>query len=266
MTQQQHLPIEGFTLESLIRDSIELLREYEPAQGYWGAFSGGKDSCVIKELARMAGVKVEWHYSVTTIDPPELVYFIKREHPDVKRDRPEKNFFTAIVKNGYPTRRNRWCCRVFKESRNPKGACLILGIRGEESKARAARWHDVTHHNKTGTWAVSPILRWRWKHVWDFIAEQRLPVCSLYSEGFSRLGCIGCPMARAEGKRMQFKRWPKYLKGWRRAFKRLWENRMARGKPWATAEKFENWEALFDWWVSDDSMPGGDDCQLDMWS
>lgn len=267
---QQHLPIDSFSLESLIRDSIELLQEYEPEQGYWGAFSGGKDSCVIKELAKMAGVKVVWHYSVTTIDPPELVYFIKREHPDVIRDRPAQNFFVKMVERGYPTRKARWCCREYKEMRNPKGAVLILGIRGAESPRRAKVWKDVTHHNKTGTYCVNPILRWRWGHVWDFIRQTEIPYCSLYDEGFKRLGCIGCPMARHAARMAEFKRWPKFEKLWRRAFKRLWERRQGTaqrdGREWAGSAKFDNWEDLFDWWLSNDSFPGGDDCQLDMWS
>ena len=45
-------------------------------------FSGGKDSCVILALAKMAGINYEAHYNVTSVDPPELVRFIKREYPD----------------------------------------------------------------------------------------------------------------------------------------------------------------------------------------
>jgi len=259
MTEQSLLQIDGFRLDGMIADSIELLKECEPPEGYWGAFSGGKDSCVIKELAKMAGVKVEWHYSVTTIDPPELIYFMREHHADVAFDRPEKNFFTKMVEKGYPTRRARWCCEVYKESRAPAGRVLILGIRGEESKARAKRWKDVTHHNRTGAAAVSPILRWRSEHVWAFIRAQGVPYCSLYDEGFDRIGCIGCPMARADGRKKEFARWPKYEKAWRRAFRRLWENR-------GSINGFDSWESLFDWWLSNDSFPGGDDCQLDMWS
>ena len=49
--------------------AILRLQTYEPPEGYWLAFSGGKDSVVIKALADMAGVKYEAHYSVTGIDP-----------------------------------------------------------------------------------------------------------------------------------------------------------------------------------------------------
>ena len=64
----------------------------QPDHGFWLSFSGGKDSVVILELAKMAGVKFTAYYSVTTIDPPELVRFIIEEHPEVKRILPKKTF------------------------------------------------------------------------------------------------------------------------------------------------------------------------------
>ena len=72
-------------LYMLVQRSVALLQANAPSDGapYYGCFSGGKDSVVIKELARMAGVPVEWHYNVI-IDPPELMRFIKQRHPDVK--------------------------------------------------------------------------------------------------------------------------------------------------------------------------------------
>ena len=68
--------------------AIERIRGFEPEDGYWLAFSRGKDSCLIKALADLAGVKYEAHYSVTGIDPPELVHFIKKYHSDVIWDIP----------------------------------------------------------------------------------------------------------------------------------------------------------------------------------
>jgi len=84
--RQQFLPT--LQPEDHVKRAIRLLQEHEPPEGYYGAFSGGKDSCTIKALAKMAGVKVRWHYNHTTIDAPELVRFIKSEHSDVEWNEP----------------------------------------------------------------------------------------------------------------------------------------------------------------------------------
>ncbi len=62
---------------SKIEVAIERLRMFEPEAGYYLAFSGGKDSVVIKALADMDKVKYDAHYNVTSVDPPELVRFIE---------------------------------------------------------------------------------------------------------------------------------------------------------------------------------------------
>ena len=72
-----------FGTENKVELSITVLRSFEPAEGYYLAFSGGKDSVVVKALCDMAGVKYDAHYSVTSVDPPELVWFIKEYYPDV---------------------------------------------------------------------------------------------------------------------------------------------------------------------------------------
>ena len=68
--------------------AIETLQAFCPEEGYYVAFSGGKDSVCIKALCDLAGVKYDAHYRVTSIDPPELVQFIKRAYPDVAFDKP----------------------------------------------------------------------------------------------------------------------------------------------------------------------------------
>ena len=82
--------------------AIERLRAFQPPEGYYLAFSGGKDSVCIKALADMAGVKYDAHYSVTTIDPPELLRFIREHHGDVVWDRPKQTMWRAVIKNGAP--------------------------------------------------------------------------------------------------------------------------------------------------------------------
>ena len=138
----------GVTVAELTAKAIKTLRAFEPEdRPYWGCFSGGKDSIVIKEIARLAGVRVDWYYNQTTIDPPELIYYMRAHHPDIKWMRARTNFFTKMIEKGFPTRRVRWCCHEYKESRSPRGATLILGVRAAESPRRRAAWKRVTANN-----------------------------------------------------------------------------------------------------------------------
>ena len=69
----------GHTVDKVQR-SIDRIKAFEPSEGYFLCFSGGKDSIVIKRLAELAGVKFDAHYSVTTVDPPELTHYIRDVH------------------------------------------------------------------------------------------------------------------------------------------------------------------------------------------
>lgn len=61
-----------------VKMSLDRIRAFVPDEGYFVAFSGGKDSVVIKALCDLAGVRYDAHYNVTTVDPPELVRFIRK--------------------------------------------------------------------------------------------------------------------------------------------------------------------------------------------
>jgi phosphoadenosine phosphosulfate reductase len=62
--------------------AIKRLKAFERKMDI-GLLSWGKGQCCYKELANMAGVKYEAHYCLSTVDPPELVRFIKDFHGDV---------------------------------------------------------------------------------------------------------------------------------------------------------------------------------------
>lgn len=236
--------------------AIKLLKDNEPDNGYYLAFSGGKDSCVCKELVRMADVNFEAWYSNTTIDPPELIHFIRQYHPDARWNNPEHGnmMHRVATRPGLPpTRSVRWCCDEYKEN-GGRGRVKIFGVRASESRARAIRWNEVTLHSD-GDLAICPVVYWTEMQIWEFIRFYRIPYCSLYDEGFKRLGCVGCPLNPQSQKR-EFERWPNFERNWKRAVIANWENfkdaKRRDGKPYMHA-KFETGEDFWRWWLNEKS-------------
>jgi len=240
--------------------AIERLRAFQPPEGYYLAFSGGKDSVCIKALADMAGVKYDAHYSVTTIDPPELLRFIREHHGDVVWDRPKQTMWRAVLNHGAPpTRIMRYCCEEFKEH-GGDGRIVLTGIRWAESTNRAKR-KMAEPCNKGGKYYVHPIIDWADEDAWAFIHENDLPYCSLYDEGFDRIGCIMCPLARRRKQLRDAERWPRFYQLWLRAFDEMVKHWAARGKP----RRWADGQAVMDWWLNEQDGSGEPDNQLPLW-
>ena len=226
-----------------VQIAIDRLKAFEPPEGYYLAFSGGKDSQVIYELAKMSGVKFDAHFNFTTVDPPELLKFIKDFYPNVQWHRPEISMFKLIPKNLMPpTRMIRYCCSYLKE-RGGSGRIVITGIRSQESYKRSKRKMVESCYKNPGKKYINPILDWTEADVWEFIKGQKLKYCKLYDEGYKRIGCILCPMQRISGKLMDAKRYPKFYKAYLLAFKKMLIERERKGKKtkWKTPEEVMNW-------------------------
>lgn len=221
-----------------IQHSIALLQEHEPPEGYYLAFSGGKDSIVCYDLCKKAGVKFDAHY-MRAMEPPELVYFIRKHYPDVIRHLPKKTMWQLIYDNGIPPMRSiRYCCRILKEV-GGKGRTVITGIRRAESSARANR-QEIAEVRKSVM--VSPILHWTTQQVWNYIHKYNLPYCSLYDEGFTRIGCVMCPCSGPTGMKRDMMRWPKIAEAYRRACVRAYDP--------AIATTWKNGNDMYEWWIS----------------
>ncbi|MDX9798580.1 MAG: phosphoadenosine phosphosulfate reductase family protein [Bacteroidales bacterium] len=220
-------------LEDVVEEAIQFVQENAPPEGYFVAFSGGKDSICVLEIVRMAGVKHETYYSATGIDPPEVVKFIRKNYPEVKFLRPKINFWEGIYKNAPPLRKARWCCRLLKKDTTLKIPLKnrILGIREEESYSRACR-PRIDYHKKLKQYLYKPIFYWKEWHVWEFIEKYNLKYPSLYNEGFDRLGCVVCPFLPSKSMsriKLHMERWPKIYKTFEHAVTR-WFNDKADNK------------------------------------
>jgi phosphoadenosine phosphosulfate reductase len=145
-----------------VEKSIDRLKTFQKDDGYYLAFSGGKDSVVCKALCDMANVKYDAHYRVSSVDPPDLVRFIRDQHPDVLRDVPRYGTRRGPEWEGKPitmwnlipwkmmppTRLVRYCCEFLKES-GGDGRMTVTGVRWDESRNRKENQGEVTIMGKT---------------------------------------------------------------------------------------------------------------------
>jgi phosphoadenosine phosphosulfate reductase len=242
---------------SKVNLALERIKDFAPKGGepYYVGFSGGKDSVVLLKLVKMAGVKFEAFYSPTTMDPPQLVEFIKEFHKDVKFEKARTSMRKLIPQKLMPpTRKVRYCCEVFKECHGV-GRTVLLGIRAQESINRSN--YKIADPEKPETKKqkmielcyekrkrkVNPILDWTFQEVWEFINSKALPYCKLYDIGFNRLGCIGCPLAGGSMMKFELKMFPHFKQMYLKAFDNMLNERKKNGltTEWKTPEHVMNW-------------------------
>ncbi len=234
-----------FGTQHKIDIALKRIQSFEPLEGYYLAFSGGKDSQVIYELTKMAGVKFDAHFNLTTVDPPKLVYFIKENYSKVKIHNPKISMWKLIVKELMPpTHIVRYCCKHLKE-RGGDGRIVMTGIRWAESYKRNKRKVIENCLKNKMTQYFNPIIDWTESEVWEFIKLRKLKYCSLYSEGYKRIGCIMCPMVGEAGMIKDSIRYPKYYNSYLRAFDKMLKYRTAKGLN-------NNWNTpmeVMKWWI-----------------
>lgn len=261
--------------------AIQRLQSFEPDDGYYLCYSGGKDSDVIRILADLAGVKHENVHNLTTVDAPETVQYIK-SLPDVRIDYPKTTMWKLIEEKMMPpTRTMRYCCEVLKEH-GGEGKVKITGVRWDESAKRAESADVVkiigkskttqkeadeigaeyrvskqggvllsTDNDKsrrtvelcyrTRSTTVNPIVDWSDRDVWEFLHHYGCASNPLYQCGFNRISCIGCPLSNNQF--YEFRRYPKYYQNYIRAFDRMLIARKNNGldTEWETGKDVMLW-------------------------
>lgn len=239
--------------------------EYSP-EGFYLAFSGGKDSQVVYHLAELAGVKFEAHMNLTSVDPPEVIRFVRTAYPGVRMHPPKQSFYSLCVKKGaLPTAIMRFCCAEFKETGGAGRVCMT-GVRREESARRAKRGELDFSREKKATvdyWdankelfancvngrekvVFNPIIDWTEGMVWRFLDEQGVDHCPLYDEGWKRVGCVMCPMANHRAIARDMARWPHRVERIKETINRIKEVKGDKAEGvWR-----EDADTVFEWWVS----------------
>lgn len=192
------------------------------------------------------------------------------------------SMWRLIEKYGPPFRQIRWCCKVLKESSMPR-RMVSTGVRWDESVQRSSRsefetlekrkkdkkkatYEDIILNNDNdvkrkiidrcevkGAVVANPIIDWKNKDIWEFIRSEKIQYNPLYDMGYSRVGCIGCPMAGYSGRCKEFSDFPTYKNNYIKAFDRYICKKKQIGK-WKG--KYQTSQELFDMWMEDPKMRG----------
>lgn len=186
-----------------------------------------------------------------------------------------------------PTRLVRYCCQVLKENHG-HGRLSATGVRSDESNARRAReafevigrtkkdalkWtledaqevyessksmpevfdcNLIAKMKKHGNTVVNPIIEWSSRDVLDYLSEKGCEMNPLYEMGYSRVGCIMCPMGGRRCRQVEAADFPKYRAAYVRAFDKMLERRAEKGY----ACNWRDGEEVMHWWIEDGVMPG----------
>lgn len=219
------------THERKIEHAIKLLQSIpqDVPGGVEVSYSGGKDSDVILELVKMAGIPFEVAYRQTSIDPPGTTKHVKDVGGTIIR--PKETFFQLVERKGSPSRFKRFCCEKLKERAYKPRA--IQGIRRAESVKRAERYKEPeicrVYNAKEKVRVYLPILEWTDDDVEHFIKERGIKCHPLYYDESGkfhverRLGCIGCPLKSDNGL-SDFKKYPKFFKQYVKSYQKFLDN------------------------------------------
>ncbi|HZJ76039.1 MAG TPA: phosphoadenosine phosphosulfate reductase family protein [Clostridia bacterium] len=273
--------------EYLHRTSIQLIKEFAPIAvqrhplGYVVGYSGGKDSDVLLELFREAGVKYCVIHNHTTLDAPETVYYIRKKFAKLenkgipcKINYPRMSFWQlCFKKRRLPTRICRFCCSELKERTigDFKGAIHSFGVRKAESVRRAKNRDSIEMRNNKSKYSenfhfdnsdevkstdacytkkyfiVNPLAYWTDDVLWDYINSKKLELNPLYARGWQRVGCIGCPMAAGKYRNEKFKEYPAYEKRFIWLCNKIITQRNNEKLP--NKYNFKTGQEYFDWWI-----------------
>ena len=237
-------------------------------------YSGGKDSDVILQLAKESGVPFRVTHNLTTADPPDNVYYIRRvfarlreEGIDCSINVPRRSLWKIMRETlVIPARIMRVCCSELKERKMPDAPYIVTGVRWAESAGRRANSGIAMVHTASdrtarpakggllttddassrrlfeqcqmrGVRVLNPIIDWSDGDVWDYLASRGIEGNPLYKEGWTRIGCVGCPLAGRRARELAFARYPKLYKAWHDAIAYVIARRKEMGNPMFLAGK-----------------------------
>lgn len=257
-------------VQEKINYAIKLLQHYEPLalqlnqDGYFLAFSGGKDSQLLYLLAKLSGVRFRAYFSNTTNENPDNIRFIREQYPDVQLLNPKKNFYKLVSEKGLPTINRRYCCSILKEQAGG-GFVVLTGERKEESHKRAQYtaisqqsrnkkrnreikdFEAIKHECIKGKdkLRLRPLLEFTEQEVFAILEQYAVPLNPCY-DNHSRIGCIFCPFAKKQEIEEFSLRFPRAKKTLLKSLQKYLDK--------SDNNLLNDAEEYFEWWLSKKSI------------
>jgi len=188
--------VDNLNYKQKIERSLALIEEaYERyGDGLVVANSLGKDSVCVWALAKMVNPKIGGFIVTTRYKPAQTVAFMQEtveQYPELKIYKND----VEIPENLYERDPDR-CCDMLKvlptrwAIEEMRVTCWVTGLRCTEGRTRTD-YQEVEERDK-GLMKLNPILIWKEREVWQFLALNGVKVNPLYAEGYRSLGCAPC--------------------------------------------------------------------------
>lgn len=188
--------VHGLNFAEKVDRSMRLIDE---AYRHYGdklvvANSLGKDSVAVWDLAKKVAPKIRGFVVTTRYKPQATKQFMRelvKKYPETKVYEND----AEIPDRLYETDPDE-CCRILKVEPvrwaiDEMGVdCWVTGLRSTEGRTRTD-YKEVEERDE-GLIKLNPILLWKEREVWQYLALYNVPVNPLYKEGYRSLGCEPC--------------------------------------------------------------------------
>ena len=195
------------SLENLVKEALNVLKiAKERFKRVYVTFSGGKDSLVALDLSTRVfnpkEMKIIFNEVTGNTDKCNIDYVYRIHEKYYNRYellhlRPYMDFFEAMIKNGVPNIKARWCMNKYKIQplRNILPPYYVMGIKKTDSNKRSQLYssHIVKIEWEYKRVVILPLLNWTTKDVLEYIRETGLELSPCYQRYGHSGNCMFCP-------------------------------------------------------------------------
>ena len=188
--------VEKLNFKEKVDRSLRLIEEAyrKYGDGLVVANSLGKDSVLVWDLAKKVSPDIRGFIVTTRFKPKETIDFMDDEvarYPEMKIFKND----APVADKLYETQPDK-CCDILKVEPTRQAIdemkvdCWVTGLRCTEGRTRTD-FEEVEERDE-GLVKLNPILIWKEREVWQYLALYGVKVNPLYKEGYRSLGCAPC--------------------------------------------------------------------------